>query len=80
MELKELQANMTQWKDLTAQRLAEKFQEELQLQVERYDGQFILFLLGKKRLIHLFLSWLTLSPGRLKQNYSPVLVFCLMRF
>lgn len=34
-ELKELQVNMNQWKDLTAQRLAEKFQEELQLQVER---------------------------------------------
>ena len=35
-ELHDMQINMNQWKDLTAQRLAEKFQEELQLQVERW--------------------------------------------
>ena len=38
-ELHDLQVNMNHWKDLTAQRLAEKFQEELQLQVDRYESR-----------------------------------------
>ncbi|CAK8693058.1 uncharacterized protein LOC143461970 [Clavelina lepadiformis] len=38
-ELQQLQLNMNEWKDLTAERLAEKFQQELQLQVERKLSQ-----------------------------------------
>jgi len=34
-ELRQLQVNMEHWKELTAKRLAQKFQEELQLQMEK---------------------------------------------
>ena len=35
-ELREVQVNMTQWKELTTEKLAKKFQEELRREMDKY--------------------------------------------